>query len=55
MSIFKSALFRSVFSFIKTGKESGYEFIKNKVDNIMKYQHIKALELLLPAEEVYPN
>jgi hypothetical protein len=37
------------------GKESGYEFIKNKVDNIMKYQHIKTLEPLKPAEEVYLN
>jgi hypothetical protein len=40
------------------GKESGYlisGFIKNKADNVMKYQDIKALEPLRPAEEVYPN
>jgi hypothetical protein len=43
---------------MKMGKESGYlinEFIKHKVDNVMKYQDIKALKSLRPAEEVNPK
>lgn len=43
---------------MKMGKENGYlisKFIKHRVNNVMRYQHIKALEPLRPAEEVNPK